>query len=432
MAADMSQQIWVAETVGELLATSSSVPTGFELEVFRQNLRRYAWCAGRILRFRSDSQKHHIRRWIRHASIPRLDSLIEFSRSQKVSVVGLFTERINHGNNPDQKRVSQTQPRVAANIVEEALQTALQAGVPPSVLEISNELGYRCAASLQNRFPGLCGEIAGRRKAGLKVPRSRSPVVPVPRDRIEKALIEELSKPGFTDLRALAASVGLSSKRRLYKDFHDLRAAIVTKNAPFRKRRGNSSSESTVRVVVENAVQAAFREQPVPTVAEVARRLGFADVRPVTSRFPELTAELRSCRRATRMKRGHRVSEHFRQGLTAALTESPPPSCSEIARRVAGHKTQIREDFPDLWAALRARYKDYKGKVHQSKRQAFVEEVFRVVAELHQTGVYPSVQLVLATIPVPQFRSWAVVAEAVRLARRKLAIESYAVCRGHA
>jgi hypothetical protein len=58
----------------------------------------------------------------------------------------------------------------------------------------------------------------------------------VPRDRIEKALIEELRKADFTDLRAAAASVGLSSKRRLYKDFRDLRLAIVAKNATIKKR----------------------------------------------------------------------------------------------------------------------------------------------------------------------------------------------------
>jgi hypothetical protein len=110
----------------------------------------------------------------------------------------------------------------------------------------------------------------------------------VPRERVETALLAELSKDGLTDLRAVATSVGLSSKRRLYKGFRDLRLSIVAKNAAIRKRRVDA---------IENALRAAFDEQPVPTVAEVARRLGFAGARPVASRFPQLSATLNSHRR---------------------------------------------------------------------------------------------------------------------------------------
>jgi hypothetical protein len=77
----------------------------------------------------------------------------------------------------------------------------------------------------------------------------------------------------------------LSSKRRLYKDFHDLRSAIVAKNAALRRQRFEA---------IEKALTAAFHERPVPSVAELARRLGFAGARPVASRFPELLATLAS------------------------------------------------------------------------------------------------------------------------------------------
>ncbi len=61
--------------------------------------------------------------------------------------------------------------------------------------------------------------------------------MPVPRDRVERALIEALNKGGLTNLRTVAASVGLSSPRRFYKDFRDLRLAIVAKNREIRKQR---------------------------------------------------------------------------------------------------------------------------------------------------------------------------------------------------
>lgn len=54
--------------------------------------------------------------------------------------------------------------------------------------------------------------------------------VPVPHERIEAALIEALNEDVPTNLRAIAASVGLGTPRRLYKGFHDLRSAVVAKN----------------------------------------------------------------------------------------------------------------------------------------------------------------------------------------------------------
>jgi len=53
----------------------------------------------------------------------------------------------------------------------------------------------------------------------------------------ERALAEALNKDGVTDLRTVAASVGLSSTRRFYKDFRHLRLAIVAKNREIRKQR---------------------------------------------------------------------------------------------------------------------------------------------------------------------------------------------------
>jgi hypothetical protein len=58
----------------------------------------------------------------------------------------------------------------------------------------------------------------------------------VPRHRVERALAEALNKDGVTDLRTVAASVGLSSTRRFYKDFHNLRLAVVAKNREIRKQ----------------------------------------------------------------------------------------------------------------------------------------------------------------------------------------------------
>jgi hypothetical protein len=68
--------------------------------------------------------------------------------------------------------------------------------------------------------------------------------MPVPRDRVERALVVALNKDGLTNLRTEAASVGLSSIRRFYKGFRDLRLAIVAKNREIRKQRVHVISNS--------------------------------------------------------------------------------------------------------------------------------------------------------------------------------------------
>jgi hypothetical protein len=421
---DLTEQIVVAEMVGALLAASPALPAGFGLNLLRDNVLSFVRDAGGYRRFHAGSRRPHVRDWVRRADIPRMSSLLKLCHSQNVPLIRLLTERIENANKPDQKFSWKAHYRVAGGIMEVALQAALRASIPPPLQEIANQLGYLTLASLQYRYPELCREIAQRRRTAVNTFRPSSNKAPVPRDLIEKALIAELSKPGFTDLRTVAASVGLSGPRRLYRNFRDLLQSITAKNVVIKKRR---------RETIGAALKAAFNEQPVPTVADVAQRLGYATVKPVTSRFPKLTVELRACRqRIRRVMRGHRGREGVRQRLTEALVELPPPACAEVVRRLGGHRTQIREDFPDLWRALRERYVQHVQEVHRAKREAFAGEVYRAVMELHRQGVYPIVRLVLASIPHPQFRCLNIVAEAVRRARHELSIKPYEAHRGQA
>jgi len=56
-------------------------------------------------------------------------------------------------------------------------------------------------------------------------------------DRKQETSYVESFPASVTNLRTVAASVGLNSPRRFYKDFRDLRLAIVAKNREIRKQR---------------------------------------------------------------------------------------------------------------------------------------------------------------------------------------------------
>jgi hypothetical protein len=296
--------------VGQLLAESPSVPVGFGADLFRDNVRT------------ADGLRD-VRHWIRRAAIPRMDSLVSLSLSCGVPLLHLLTERIE-SDNAEPKHSPKAHHRVADSIVEESLQTALAAIAPPPLRDIANGLGYRSVKPLQDRYRALCGEIANKRQLSMEDPGQSSGKAPTSRDTIERALAEDLKKDQITSILAVASSVGLSNKRRLYKGFHDVRRAIVAKNKGIRQRQ---------REAMESALRDAFAEKPIPTVTEVARRLGFACVTGVTSRFPELTAELQR-RRQAQFPKGGRRTEHIRQKLAEALKEFPPAPCFRDSRTV--------------------------------------------------------------------------------------------------
>jgi len=416
---DLTEQIEVAEMVEALLAAGPTLSAHFGLDLFRENVRGFVRSAGACYGFHNVISNLQLRRWVRRLVIPRMNSLVTFSRSQNVSLIRLLTERIDRGDKPDQKCVRKAHYRIASAVIEVALKTALQAAIPLSLPEIANNLGYRSVASLKFRYPALCREIAGKRRAEVRAPSK----TPVPREQIEKTLLEELSKPGITNLRAVMASIGLRSPSRLGKDFRSLRLAIAAKNAAIKRRRLETSKTALI-TAIEAARVTPCNETPIPTVAEVAQRMGFATAEPLTSRFPELTTELQVCRRRARWEKyGRRVNERVRQGLVEALREFPPPSCANIVRRLAGHFSQIRETFPDLWRTLRQRYGKYVRDVHHANREAFAAQVHRAVTELQRRGAYPTLRLVLATIPQPKFRSMELIAETLRLVRHELSIK---------
>jgi hypothetical protein len=148
-------------------------------------------------------------------------------------------------------------------------------------------LGYRGVESLQRRLRDLCDEIVRRRRSILR--RSPAPPgVPLPRERIERALSEALRQGAPVSLHSLAESIGLRNERRLYKGFHELRKAVIANNMWLRQR----SSDAT-----EGVLREALTETPVPMVTDLARRQGLKCVTSITRRFPGLSAELRQRRR---------------------------------------------------------------------------------------------------------------------------------------
>lgn len=279
---DRSESVRIAEMVGELLAASPRLPGGFALDRFRENLRTFRRCR----KVHAIVEGGNIRGWMK-GNAPRMDSLVLLSLHQSASMLDLLTERI-----VVEPRVTShpahAHYRVDGSTVEAALQATLREVVPSSLAEIATRLGYLSVASLQFRFCDLCQAIIRKRRANLKL--SSVPVtVPIPRERIEQALLGALARDGPISLSSLGRSIGLRNKARLYKGFHDLRKAVIVNNRQHRRQRG---------AAIESALRAALAETPVPSLTDLARRLGLKSTSALTRRFSDLSTELKRRRQA--------------------------------------------------------------------------------------------------------------------------------------
>jgi len=294
-AGDRSEAVHIGEMVGELLAASPILPKAFGLGQFRENLRTFRRCR----QVHAIVDRGNIRGWIK-GNAPRMDSLVILSLNQNTSMVRLLTERI-----AVESHLPSYSPnahyRVDGSTVEASLLTALREDTPLPLAEIATRLGYRTTVPLELRFPDLCHAIIRKRRTNLN--QSSTSTVPIPRARIERALSEALANDGPFSLTSLANSIGLRNKRRLYKGFHDLRKALVAKNRRHRLER---------TAAIESALRSALSEAPVPSLTDIARRLGLRTMTVLTRRFPDLSAQLKQ-RRQTATEQ-----------LTASFTQISP------------------------------------------------------------------------------------------------------------
>jgi len=85
-----------------------------------------------------------------------------------------------------------------------------------------------------------------------------------------------------------------------------------------------------------------------------------------------------------------------RQALEQVLDseEFPPPSASEVGRRLGYSRGALSNHFPELCSAISAQYKAYLAERARERRQRLCAEVRHAVLTIHAQGQYPSTRRV--------------------------------------
>jgi hypothetical protein len=221
---------------------------------------------------------------------------------------------------------------------------------------------------------------------------------------LEQSLAEE--RP--VSVHHLAASLGYLNDGYIRRRFPDLCRAISQKIG---------AQKIAHLATMKGILGEALRESPVPTLHDLAKRLGYANADTLWSHFPDLCRQIRAHQHVAREQR---IAE-LRRTLQSALQESPAPSFSSVCKRIGLSRSFLVEICPKQSAAIQSRYLRNRSEASQRRKDELGEEVQQIVQELHRQGKCPSMTRVTGLLGETTLREWIALAAAVKAARKELA-----------
>lgn len=261
---------------------------------------------------------------------------------------------------------------------------------PLSIREVASRLGYRNSSTLRHRCPDLSHAITVRyQKHNLsqREPMSSEEL----RQALESILLSDEESP--LSLKEVALRLGYRNASPLRSRFPELTRAIVVQHQKYGFNSKKRLSADALRQALETIL--ASDEEPPPSILEVALRLGYRSVSALYSRFPELThAIVAKYQSYNPDKRAVMNSEELRQILESILEskEEPPPSIQEVARSLGYRsETSLYGRFPELTRKIVAKYRAYHSNYKQRMSSGELQEALEAVLASNEDP-FPSIQ----------------------------------------
>lgn len=141
-------------------------------------------------------------------------------------------------------------------------------------------------------------------------------------------------------------------------------------------------------------------EEPPPSLSEISRRLGPGhSASSLLSKFPE---ECRFVieRHASRFKKSIDYSL-VEKILRNSLTEYPPPSLAALCRRMGVAEPHVHRRFGELCSLVRRRYVEYRDESLAKRRAFMIGEIMSNAKAMLRDGVRPTVTSLNARRSVP-------------------------------
>jgi transcriptional regulator with XRE-family HTH domain len=165
------------------------------------------------------------------------------------------------------------------------------------------------------------------------------------------------------------------------------------------------------------ALKAALAEEPPPSLTEMCRRLGCCRPVVLRRRFSDLCNQLLELRHACRI----RAIENLRNQLHGFTLESAAVSLERACKRVEYSRQQLLRLCPNECAAIVAHFERCSRETAQRKIEELYRQTRQIVTRLHTEGQRPSVKRVKALLGKSVSQNWRETTAAIRAAKAELA-----------
>jgi transcriptional regulator with XRE-family HTH domain len=286
---------------------------------------------------------------------------------------------------------------------------AAQKEKAPSLSEIARQLGYKGTNQLHQADPGLCKQIIARYRQSGRSHLWKKPNGDRICERVDlRRLLEQcLAQDGPVSIRGLAASVGYASASCLQQKFPDLCRAIGNKIAARRAER---------LVDMERVLTEALKEDPATTLTDLRKRLGYSSSSALRQHFPELCQQILARRQTARQEK---IAQAKRK-LQGILSEVPVVSLRIASKRMGISCAYLYELCPEECAAVTSRYRRCRHEAAELRKINLLEEVRRLVRQLHDQGKCPSAERVTSLLSPDSSKEWKAVNATVKAARQEI------------
>jgi hypothetical protein len=347
-------EIWVAQQIGNLLAIAPQAEA-----VGRDNIRKLL--TGYVELFSEGNRiavaeaagctRSSFYNWCNGATTARIDLLLRMCYALKIPLTSLLpgtTAEVSGSAEAVVRTRRAASPQRTADRIRAALVAATKEDPPPSIGEVARRLGYSTPTRLYVAGSDLCKTIVrnfnkSSRNHWWRRRHNKAPDDAVIRKALEQSLCLELPVP----VHRIARSLGFATEYPLTGRFPDLCRAIKMKRA---------TTQTTRRHALESALRKALKEDPTPTLGQVATRLGYKSRCTLRAWEPRLCAQLIARRRQF----AKQSKKALRMRLNAALNEDPPPSLQEVHERLGITNAISYGNFRDIHCAIAARHREFK------------------------------------------------------------------------
>jgi AraC-like DNA-binding protein len=163
---------------------------------------------------------------------------------------------------------------------------------------------------------------------------------------------------------------------------------IATQNQNQRQRKLEAHTRQPLDLErLRQALLAALKQEPPPTLTEVIRRLGYTGKGTFHKYFPDFCNQIKA--QYTDYQKAKLEQKRLFILSVLESNEFPPLSMKEVARRIGANDAALHMQFPSLSHAISARYLQYRKMVRVQKEEQLRTEIREIALALHAQGINP-------------------------------------------